>query len=94
MRNIGLNQSEIDSRFDNRTITGDGNNRGNLSEEVDKTPSEHASLVSLNDAADEFFDVPEPSDRDQSEGDWSPDFLSETCSQVNSVSKADTRKGV
>ncbi|KAL6338598.1 hypothetical protein AAG906_021313 [Vitis piasezkii] len=34
------------------------------SREVDKTPSEHASLVGLNDAADEFFDVPEPSDSD------------------------------
>ena len=30
--------------------------------EVDKTPSEHASLVGLNDVADELFDVPEPSD--------------------------------
>lgn len=83
----------MDSGFDDRTITGDGNNKGNLSE-VDKIPSEHASLVSLNDAADEFFDVPEPSDYDQSKADWTPDFLSETCSQVNSVSNADSSEGV
>ena len=51
-------------------------------EEVVKTPSEHASLLGLNDAADEFFDVPEPLDYDQSENGWSSDFSSETYSQV------------
>ncbi|KAL3530560.1 hypothetical protein ACH5RR_009882 [Cinchona calisaya] len=39
-------------------------------EEVVKTPSEHASLLGLNDAADEFFDVSEPLDYDQSEDSW------------------------
>ncbi|XP_027085882.1 protein ENHANCED DISEASE RESISTANCE 2 isoform X1 [Coffea eugenioides] len=52
-------------------------------EEVVKTPSEHASLLGLNDAADEFFDVPEPLDYDQSENGWSSDFSSETYSQVD-----------
>ncbi|KAL5565708.1 hypothetical protein UlMin_028872 [Ulmus minor] len=76
-RNVGSCQTEGDSRFEFRTVTGDGNNRGNIVEELDKTPSEHASLVSLNDAADEFFDVPEPSDSDQLEADWVPDFSPE-----------------
>ncbi|CAN1253163.1 Protein ENHANCED DISEASE RESISTANCE 2 [Linum perenne] len=46
-------------------------------EEADKAPSEHASIGGLNDAADEFFDVPEPSDNEC----WSYDFGSEACSQ-------------
>ena len=93
-RNIGLHQNDLDSRSDDQKITEDGDNKGNISEEVDKTPSEHASLVSLNDAADEFFDVPEPSDYDQSEADWSPDFVSDIYSQVNALPNAVTRKGV
>ncbi|XP_024017099.1 protein ENHANCED DISEASE RESISTANCE 2 isoform X1 [Morus notabilis] len=76
-RNIGANQNEVDDMFDVRTVTGDGSSMGNIAEEVDKTPSEHASLVSLNDAADEFFDVPEPPDYDQSEADWVPEFVPE-----------------
>ncbi|CAN1171879.1 Protein-tyrosine sulfotransferase [Linum perenne] len=46
-------------------------------EEADKAPSEHASIGGLNGAADEFFDVPEPSDNEC----WSYDFGSEACSQ-------------
>ena len=49
--------------------------------EVDKTPSEHASLVGLNDVADELFDVPEPSDSDLVENGWLSDFGSEMYSQ-------------
>ena len=52
---------------------------------MENSPSEHASLVSLNDASDEFFDVPEPSYHDQSEADWTPDFGSDMYSQVNNV---------
>ena len=84
-RNTALHQNEVESRFDVRTVTGDGSNRGYSAEEVDKTPSEHSSLVSLNDADDEFFDVPEPSDYDQSESDWGPDFVPEMNSQVNAI---------
>ena len=84
-RNVGSCQNEVDSRLDIQTMTRDGSNKGNMAEEVDKTPSEHASLVSLNDAADEFFDVPEFSDYDQSEADWVPDFVPEMHSQVNAV---------
>lgn len=81
-RNIGSCQTDLDSRSGVQTVTADGDNKGNISEEADKTPSEHASLVSLNDAADEFFDVPEPSDYDQSEADWTPE---EMYLQVNEV---------
>lgn len=42
-------------------------------EEVVKTPSDHANLVGLNDAADEFFDVSEPLDYDPSEDGWPTD---------------------
>ncbi|EEF32446.1 conserved hypothetical protein [Ricinus communis] len=74
-RNIKLHQSEEDRKV------GDGKTKEYLSEEVDKAPSEHASLGGLNDAADEFFDVPEPSDHEQSDSGWSYDFGPETYSQ-------------
>jgi len=51
-------------------IQADENNHDNSVEEVDQTQSEHASLVTLNDADDEFYDVPEPSDYDESENGW------------------------
>ncbi|KAK3442311.1 hypothetical protein EUGRSUZ_B02509 [Eucalyptus grandis] len=58
----------------------DGRAAEEMSDGSAKAPSEHASLVSLNDAADEFFDVPEPSD-DQSESSWSHDFVPEISPQ-------------
>ena len=85
-RNIRLNQIERDSMVDFRIPTRDGKTKENTAEEMEKTPSEHASLVSLNDASDEFFDVPEPSDYDQSENSWTPDFGPDMYSQVQSVS--------
>lgn len=55
-------------------------------DEVDKVPpSEHASLGGLNDAADEFFDVPEPSDNELTENGWGYDYGSEMYSQVQTV---------
>lgn len=81
-RNIRLHQNEEDQKGDSRMLTDDGKTKEFSSEEVDKAPSEHASLVSLNDAADEFFDVPEPSDYEQLENGWSYDFGTETYSQV------------
>ena len=84
--NIRLNQIERDSMVDFRIPTRDGKTKENTAEEMEKTPSEHASLVSLNDASDEFFDVPEPSDYDQSENSWTADFGPDMYSQVQSVS--------
>lgn len=51
-------------------IQADENNHDNSVGEVDQTQSEHACLVTLNDADDEFYDVPEPSDCDVSENGW------------------------
>lgn len=51
-------------------IQADENNHDNSIGEVEPTQSEHASLVSLNDADDEFYDVMEPSNCDESEKGW------------------------
>lgn len=83
--NFSLHQNEGDGEADAWSLTGDGTTNENISEEVEKLPSEHASLVSLNDASDEFFDVPEPPYYDQSESDWTADFGSDIYSQVNDV---------
>jgi hypothetical protein len=82
IRNIRLNQTEGASTVDFRILTGDGRTKENITKEMEKTPSEHGSLVSLTDAADEFFDVPEPSYYDQSENSLNPDFGSDMYSQV------------
>ncbi|KAF8403070.1 hypothetical protein HHK36_011164 [Tetracentron sinense] len=50
-------------------------------DEVEKSPSKPASLMELNDATDEFFDVPEPSEYDQSENGWLSDLSPELHSQ-------------
>ncbi|XP_030961868.1 protein ENHANCED DISEASE RESISTANCE 2-like isoform X2 [Quercus lobata] len=93
-RNIRLNQIEGDSMVEFHTPRGDGKTRENKAEEMEKTPSEHASLVSLNDVADEFFDVPEPLDYDQSENSWSPDFGPDTYSQDTRQPKLSTAAGL
>ena len=62
------------------------NTHDNIAGEVDQSQSEHASLVSLNDADDEFFDFPEPSDCDESEAGWMPD-CSQRKSQVQAIYK-------
>ncbi|XP_050212546.1 protein ENHANCED DISEASE RESISTANCE 2 isoform X1 [Mercurialis annua] len=74
-RNSKLHQTEEIRRI------GDGKTIEYRSEEFEKAPSEHASLVSLNDATDEFYDVPEPSDQEQSPNSWSYDFGPEIYSQ-------------
>lgn len=80
-REINLPQVEV------RTPKYNGAYKENMVEEGGKTPSEHGSLVGLNDAADEFFDVPEPADYDQSEIDWPSNFGPEMHYQVLVVSK-------
>ncbi|XP_009770311.1 protein ENHANCED DISEASE RESISTANCE 2 isoform X1 [Nicotiana sylvestris] len=81
MRNKRLHQIEevkveIQNRLENRKNKADMEE-----EEVVKSPSEHASLMGLNDASDEFFDVSEPLDYDESENGWPSDFGPETYSQ-------------
>lgn len=59
-------------------------------EETVKTPSEHASLMGLNEPMDEFFDVSEPLDYDQSENEWSSDFCPNSYSQDTRQPKLST----
>ncbi|KAK4356374.1 hypothetical protein RND71_025345 [Anisodus tanguticus] len=73
-----LRQVEEELKLEVQTRLENGKNVADLEEEVPKTPS---SLMGLNDAADEFFDVCEPLDYDQSENGWSADFGPETYSQ-------------
>lgn len=92
-RNFRLPQNEGDGEADVPTLTGNEGTKENIAEEVEKSPSEHASLISLNDASDEFFDVPEPPYSDQSETDWTPDFGSEMYSQDMHHPKLSTAAG-
>ncbi|XP_031386846.1 protein ENHANCED DISEASE RESISTANCE 2 isoform X1 [Punica granatum] len=73
--------------------TRDSKTKGDAAEEVERAASDHASLVSLNDAADEFFDIPDPSDYDQSESGWSYDFGPETHNQDTRHPKLSTAAG-
>ncbi|XVF23622.1 hypothetical protein REPUB_Repub13aG0055400 [Reevesia pubescens] len=53
-----------------------------IENEVDKTPSGHVNLMDLNEAPDEFFDVPDASeftDYDRLESEWSSESSSELC---------------
>ncbi|MCD7470050.1 hypothetical protein HAX54_009613 [Datura stramonium] len=82
VRNKTLHQIE-EVKVEIQTKLENGKNMADMEEEeeVAKAPSEHASLMGLNDASDEFFDVSEPLDYDQSENGWPSDFGSEMYSQ-------------
>ncbi|KAI4373536.1 hypothetical protein MLD38_011653 [Melastoma candidum] len=58
-----------------------------------RTPSERMSLIGLTDAADEFFDVPEPSDCDQSENECGHEYEKGILSQDACQSKFSTPAG-
>ncbi|XP_060174300.1 protein ENHANCED DISEASE RESISTANCE 2-like isoform X2 [Lycium barbarum] len=73
-------KAEIQTRLENGNSMADVEEEEE-EEEVAKAPSEHASLMGLNDASDEFFDVSEPLDYDQSENGWPSDFGTEMYSQ-------------
>lgn len=51
-------------------------------DEAERPHSQTASLMEMQDAADEFFDVPEPSDYDQLENEWSSELSPELQSPV------------
>ncbi|KAA3456639.1 protein ENHANCED DISEASE RESISTANCE 2-like isoform X1 [Gossypium australe] len=74
MRNVRLHQSEEDGIVDMCTEIEAGKTKENMNEAMERASSEHSSLVGLNDAADEFFDVPEPTDHDRAEDGWASDF--------------------
>ncbi|XP_057979622.1 protein ENHANCED DISEASE RESISTANCE 2-like [Malania oleifera] len=48
-----------------------------IQDEVENPPSRPSSLMDLNDAADEFFDVPEPSENNHLENEWHSDLIPE-----------------
>ncbi|XWS28977.1 hypothetical protein CRYUN_Cryun25bG0117300 [Craigia yunnanensis] len=81
IRNAMLHRSEEDGIVDMCTQIEAGKIKVNMSEGMERAASEHSSLVGLNDAADDFFDVPEPTDYDQSEDGWTADFGPEVYSQ-------------
>ncbi|GKV08312.1 hypothetical protein SLEP1_g19961 [Rubroshorea leprosula] len=84
-RNARLHNCDEDHVVDIQTQMEAVKTKENTSEGAERAPSEHSSLVGLNDCADEFFDVPEPSDYDQSEDGWSSDFSPEMHPQVPEV---------
>ncbi|TYI16127.1 hypothetical protein ES332_A08G233300v1 [Gossypium tomentosum] len=73
-RKVRLHQSVEDGSIDMCTQIEAGKSQETTSEVMERAPSEHSSLLGLNDAADEFFDVPEPTDYEQSEDGWTSDF--------------------
>ncbi|TYI16128.1 hypothetical protein ES332_A08G233300v1 [Gossypium tomentosum] len=86
-RKVRLHQSVEDGSIDMCTQIEAGKSQETTSEVMERAPSEHSSLLGLNDAADEFFDVPEPTDYEQSEDGWTSDFGPE----VSQVHIKDTR---
>ncbi|XP_038992733.1 protein ENHANCED DISEASE RESISTANCE 2-like [Hibiscus syriacus] len=81
IRNVRLHQSVEDGAVDMCTQIEAGKTKETITEGMERAPSEHSILLGLNDAADEFFDFPEPTDYDQSEGGWASDFGPEVYSQ-------------
>ncbi|PHT46838.1 hypothetical protein CQW23_15996 [Capsicum baccatum] len=81
VRDKRLHQIE-EVKVEIQTRPENGKNMADMEdEEVPKAPSEHSSLIGLNDASDEFFDVSEPLDYDESENGWPDDFGPEMHSQ-------------
>ncbi|KAL2471049.1 Pleckstrin-like proteiny (PH) and lipid-binding START domains-containing protein [Abeliophyllum distichum] len=90
MRHSSLFQSKQELKVEVQTRLENGQSKENMEEEALKTPSEHSSLFGLNDAADEFFDVSDPLDYDQSENGWHSDFGPEIFSQDTRQPKLST----
>ncbi|KAJ8751476.1 hypothetical protein K2173_016693 [Erythroxylum novogranatense] len=88
-----LHQVEEQNRVDAQIPTNGGKTKEYICEELDNTASEHASLVGLNDGADEFFDVPEPSDNELTETEWNCDFVPEMYTQDLRQPKLSTAAG-
>ncbi|XP_019175544.1 PREDICTED: protein ENHANCED DISEASE RESISTANCE 2-like isoform X2 [Ipomoea nil] len=75
-----LSQTE-EEKVDAQRRLENGKNKEQMEEEIVNAPSEHASLIGLDDAEDEFFDVSEPLDYQQSENGWPSDYGQEIYSQ-------------
>ncbi|BBG97811.1 Pleckstrin homology and lipid-binding START domains-containing protein [Prunus dulcis] len=83
---FGAKTGNCSSEFSSGDLTGDissapGEVRkiedGLLVEDEVEKPEGRASLKGLHDAADEFFDVPEPTEYDQFENEWPADLSME-----------------
>ncbi|KZV39761.1 protein ENHANCED DISEASE RESISTANCE 2-like [Dorcoceras hygrometricum] len=81
MSNKSIQQNKNGLKVEVRNRQDNGYSKEDVEEDMVKTPSEHSSLMGLQDAADEFFDVSEPLEYEQSENDWPSDFGPETYSQ-------------
>ncbi|KAL3623979.1 hypothetical protein CASFOL_032795 [Castilleja foliolosa] len=79
--NNSMQQTKKELQVEVQTRVENGQNKEDMEDEPVKTPSERSSLVGFNDASDEFFDVSEPLDYDQSESGWPSDFDTEIYSQ-------------
>ncbi|XP_042512360.1 protein ENHANCED DISEASE RESISTANCE 2-like isoform X2 [Macadamia integrifolia] len=96
---IGLPQNEredIEVPFQNPAENRISNEADAMEEELEnpvKPPSKSASLMELNETSDEFFDVPEPSDNDESESLWPSDSSPEMNHQESSHPKPSTATG-
>lgn len=77
MRDIVLPHSEEDIKKEVRELE-----ESIPEDEAERPHSKNASLMEMQDAADEFFDVPEPSDYDQLENEWSSEPSPELQSPV------------
>ncbi|XP_038706154.1 protein ENHANCED DISEASE RESISTANCE 2-like [Tripterygium wilfordii] len=92
-RSFRLDQGEEACKVNGQILPAEGNTKESVSVELDRKPSDHASLVGLNDAADEFFDFPEPSDYDHSEDGWTYEHVSDIHSQDTRPPKLSTAAG-
>ncbi|KAJ8768696.1 hypothetical protein K2173_023600 [Erythroxylum novogranatense] len=90
---VMLHQVAEENRVDAQISSNDGKANEYACEEFVNSPSEHASLVGLNDPADEFFDVPEPLDNEQIENGWNSDFSPEMYAQDVRQPKLSTAAG-
>ncbi|XP_043702171.1 protein ENHANCED DISEASE RESISTANCE 2-like isoform X2 [Telopea speciosissima] len=95
-RDIGLPQNEredikveVQNSAPNRTSDEDDG----MEKELENPLSKPAILMGLNDTSDEFFDVPEPSDNDESESCWPSDSSPEMHPQDLCYPKQSTATG-
>ncbi|XP_042521222.1 protein ENHANCED DISEASE RESISTANCE 2-like isoform X2 [Macadamia integrifolia] len=95
-RDIGLVQNErenIKVEVQNPEQNRMSDEDDGMEKELGNPPSVPASLMGLNDTSDEFFDVPEPSDNDESESCWPSDSSPEMRSQDLCYPKQSTATG-
>ncbi|KAJ4980092.1 hypothetical protein NE237_010872 [Protea cynaroides] len=98
-REIRLPQNEredIKVEFQNPIESRTSDEDDGMGEELENPPSKPASLMGLNDSSEEFYDVPESSDNDESESTWpsdsSPEMHHQECFPRQSTANGFVRK--